>query len=178
MSHFPLLRGWWNFLGYNNCIGLESTIWECDKIWSMKKGEDFVGVVVVYFCHDGKGNVLMSKRSENCRDEWGTWDCGGGGLEHGDTVEETLRKEIAEEYCTNVLEHEFLGYRDMHREHEGRPTHWVALDFKVLVDPATVRNGEPHKFEEVRWFPVGDLPEPLHSGVAKLVEIYKDKLGL
>ena len=46
----------------------------------MKKGEDYIGVSVVYFCHDGKGNFVMAKRSENCRDEIGNWDIGGGGL--------------------------------------------------------------------------------------------------
>ncbi len=35
----------------------------------MKKGEDFTGVTIVYFCHDGNGNFLMKKRSANCRDE-------------------------------------------------------------------------------------------------------------
>lgn len=63
----------------------------------MKKGEDFTGVAVVYFCHDGQGNFLLNKRSVNCRDELGAWDPGGGGLEFGDTIENTLRKEIAEE---------------------------------------------------------------------------------
>ena len=70
----------------------------------------------MYLCHDGKGNVLLNKRSTNCRDEHGAWDCGGGGLEFDDTVENTLKKEIAEEYCTDVLSYNFLGYRDVHRE--------------------------------------------------------------
>jgi hypothetical protein len=35
---------------------------------------------------------LFNKRSENCRDEIGNWDCGGGGLEFGDTVEDTIKK--------------------------------------------------------------------------------------
>ena len=63
----------------------------------MKKGEDYTGVAIVYFCHDGKGNVLMSKRKETCRDEWGRWDIGGGGVEFGIPLEETLRNEIKEE---------------------------------------------------------------------------------
>ena len=64
----------------------------------MKKGEDYTGVTIVYFCHDGNGNFLLNKRSENCRDEHNTWDPGGGGLDFDDTVENTLRKEIKEEY--------------------------------------------------------------------------------
>src|SRR3989338_6063662 len=129
----------------------------------MKKGEDHISVSIVFFCHDGKGNYLLNKRSKNCRDEQGRWDCGGGGLEFGDTVIGTLKKEIKEEYCTDVLDYEFLGYRDAHRIHNEIKTHWIALDFKVLVDRKKVRNGESHKFEKLDWFKFGKFPKPLHS---------------
>ncbi|PCI29739.1 RNA pyrophosphohydrolase [Candidatus Wolfebacteria bacterium] len=142
----------------------------------MKKGIDYTGVGVVYFCHDGKGNFLMNKRSTQCRDEHGCWDQGGGSIEFGDTIEETIRKEILEEYSTDVLDFEFLGYRDVHREHNSDKTHWVALDFKVLVDPTKVSNGEPHKFDAVEWFKIDALPKPLHSQLPKFLELYKDRL--
>ena len=57
----------------------------------LKKGTDYVGVAVVYYCHDGKGNVLMHKRSSKCRDEHGAWDIGGGGVEFGVPIEENLK---------------------------------------------------------------------------------------
>lgn len=97
----------------------------------MKKGLDYTGISIIFFCHDGKGNYLLNKRSKNCRDEHGCWDPGGGGLEFGDDVIETLKKEIKEEYGTDVIEYEFLGYRDVHRTLNGKTTHWIALDFKV-----------------------------------------------
>ena len=142
----------------------------------MKRGEDYIGIAVVYLCHDGKSNFLLNKRSVNCRDEHGRWDCGGGGLEFGDTVENTLRKEIKEEYCTDVISFEFLGYRDVHRNNAGKPTHWISLDFKVLVDPAKVANGEPHKFDEIGWFKRDQFPTPLHSQLPKLLEMNKGRV--
>ena len=142
----------------------------------MKKGVDYIGVCVVYFCHDGKGNFLMNKRSKNCRDEHGTWDQGGGGLEFGDSVEETLKKEVKEEYCTDILKSEFLGFRDVHREHNGKKTHWIALDFKLLVDRNKVKNGEPEKFDEIKWFTLDSLPSPLHSQTPKFLKLYAKKL--
>ncbi len=144
----------------------------------MQKGIDYTGIAVIYFCHDGKGNFVMSKRGQNCRDERGKWDIGGGGIEFDENVEETLRKEIKEEYCTDILDFEFLGYRDMHREHEGKRTHWIALDFKVFVDPTMVKNGEPHKFDDVKWFTFDTVPakEELHPGVPVVFEKYKNKL--
>jgi 8-oxo-dGTP pyrophosphatase MutT (NUDIX family) len=142
----------------------------------MKKGIDCIGVSVVYFCHDGAGNFVMNKRGQNCRDEQGCWDIGGGGLEWNDTVEDTLRKEIGEEYSTDVLNFEFLGYRDVYKIANGEPVHWIALDFKVLVDKAKVKNGEPHKFDDVRWFQLDDLPAPTHSQFPNFLEKYRERL--
>ena len=146
------------------------------QLSELKKGQDYIGITVVYFCHDGQGNFVMAKRSQNARDEHGRWDIGGGGMEFGDTVEATLKKEIGEEYCTEVLGYEFLGFRDVHREHHGRPTHWIALDFKVLVDPAKVRIGEPHKFDELKWFKLTSLPEHLHSQLQIFLDKYRERL--
>ena len=142
----------------------------------MEKGQDYIGISVVYFCHDGEGQVFLAKRSNECRDEHGRWDIGAGSLEFGDAIEATLRREINEEYGTDVLDYEFLGYRDIHRNHGEQRTHWVTLDFKVLVDRSKARNGEPHKFEEVGWFNVSQLPEPVHSQLPTFLMKYGNKL--
>jgi 8-oxo-dGTP diphosphatase len=138
----------------------------------MKKGVDFIGTTVTFFCHDGAGNVFMSKRNANCRDEHFRWDIGGGGIEFGQDAEATVRKEVREEYLTGVLATEFLGYRDVHRVHNGTPTHWISLDFKVLIDRAKAGNGEPHKFDEVAWFRLDALPDPVHSQLPAFLEKY------
>lgn len=140
------------------------------------KGIDHIGVCVVYFCHDGKGKFIMARRSKNTRDEHGRWDIGGGGLEFGQSIEEALRQEIKEEYCTDVLKYEFLGYRDVHRIHEGKPTHWIALDFKVLIDPKKVKIGEPEKFDAINWFTLNTFPKNSHSQFSKFLELHLPKL--
>ena len=63
----------------------------------MKKGTDYIGVTVSYFCHDGKGNYVFNKRSVNCRDEHGRWDNGGGGLGVGENVLDPLPTQGKEE---------------------------------------------------------------------------------
>lgn len=142
----------------------------------MKKGEDYTGVCVVGICHDKEGNILFNKRSINCRDEHGKWDIMGGGLEFGDTIENTLKKEIAEEFCTDVLDYKFLGYRDVHREHNGKKTHWVAIVFNVLIDKNKVKNGEPHKFDALEWFTLDSIPTPLHSQAPYYLGMYSSSL--
>lgn len=142
----------------------------------MKKGVDYIGITVSYMCHDGKGNFLLNKRSTNCRDEHGCWDFGGGGLDFGETIEDTLKKEIKEEYCVDPVSYEFLGYVDLFREMDGVKTHWVSLEFLVEVDREKVQNGEPHKFDEIGWFTLDNLPTPPHSTQKGILEKFKDKL--
>lgn len=141
-------------------------------------GIDYVGITVTFFCHDGKGNFVMARRGKNCRDEQGRWDVGGGAVDWGVSVEETLKNEIKEEYCADIIKQEFLGYEDVFRVHEGKKTHWLSLFFKVLVDRSQVKNGEPHKLDEVRWFTKDTLPpDPeLHSHAPHFFKKYHSVL--
>jgi ADP-ribose pyrophosphatase YjhB (NUDIX family) len=143
----------------------------------MKKGIDHIGVSVIFFCHDGKGNFLSNKRTGKTRDEHGRWDLGGGGVNFGESALNALKREIKEEYCTDVLKAEFLGYRDVFRTDEKkRKTHWLALDYKVLVDRKKVRNGEPKKSSEVGWFTLKKLPSPVHSQFPFFIKKYRKQL--
>lgn len=142
----------------------------------MRKGLDFTGIALVFTCHDGNNGYLLSKRTDQCRDEHGCWDPGGGGLKFGEQVEDALRREIKEEYCAEIEEYIFLGYRDVHREHEGEKTHWVTLDYKVKINPTQAAIGEPHKCAELGWFTLDNLPAPLHSQYPIFLKKYKDML--
>lgn len=144
-----------------------------------QKGIDYIGVAVVYFCHDGAGNFVMAKRSKNARDEQGRWDIGGGGLDHGLKVEDCVRKEIKEEYCADAKEIEFLGFREPFRDMDGQLSHWIALDFMVLVDPAEVKIGEPHKFDDLAWYTFETIPpaDNMHSQLGQFFKQYADKIN-
>lgn len=50
----------------------------------MRPGIDFIGVSVSFFCHDDQDNFLLHKRGDQCRDEKGRWDFGGGRVEIGE----------------------------------------------------------------------------------------------
>ncbi len=129
----------------------------------MKKGIDYIGITVVFFCHDGKGSFLLHKRSRNCRDEQGRWDCGGGAIEFGEIFEEAVRREVKEEYCTNITDLHFLETSNIIREHNKVKTHWIAIIFAAKVEPSTVKIGDPKKMDEIGWFTKETLPHNLHS---------------
>ncbi|WP_411144135.1 NUDIX hydrolase [Streptomyces sp. x-80] len=120
----------------------------------------------MFVCHDGAGRVLLARRSAGARDEPGTWDCGAGALEFGETFEAAVAREVGEEYGARPLGIERIGVRNVLR---GAPvvSHWVAVIFAVRVAPDEVTIGEPHKFDALRWFAPDALPAPLHSQCAE-----------
>jgi len=142
----------------------------------MKKGIDYTGITVSFYCHDGARNYVLHRRGENCRDEHGCWDFGGGGVKFNESLEAALHREVKEEYAADIIEFEFVGYRELFREHEGKKTHWLSFVYIVKLDPEQVVNNEPDKHEEISWFTLDNLPTPLHSMIQESLELYKDKL--
>lgn len=136
-----------------------------DQKTDLRRGIDHIGVTVNFLIHDGNGKILLQKRSANCRDEHHKWDIGGGAVEFGESLEEALERELMEEYLVTPIEYELTEIYNALREHEGTPTHWLAINYKVLVNPADIKVGEPHKVEEIGWFNDADIPhqDDLHS---------------
>jgi 8-oxo-dGTP diphosphatase len=116
-------------------------------------------VSVVFVCRDPDGRILLARRGPGARDEPGTWDCGAGALEFGETFEQAVTREVSEEYATRPLAVDLRGVRNVIRG----DSHWVAVVFEVRVDPGAVAIGEPHKFDALGWFAPDQLPAPLHS---------------
>ncbi len=140
----------------------------------LQKGISFVGITTCFFCYDGKGSFVLAKRSKNSRDEHGKWEVGGGGLKAGVSAEDNIRREVKEEYGADALAIEFMGYRDIFRKlDDGTPTHWLGLDFAVLVGRNQVKNNEPEMFDDIGWFTLDNLPSPLHSQVPSFFTKYE-----
>jgi len=129
----------------------------------LKPGVDYIGVTCVFYCHDGKGNLLLHQRTDRCRDEQGRWDCGGGAMKVGETFEQTVKREVREEYCSDVRELKLVGINNLLRFVNGKKTHWVAVIFSVKIDPNKVKIGDHEKMAQIGWFKLNKLPKPLHS---------------
>jgi 8-oxo-dGTP diphosphatase len=121
-------------------------------------------VSCVFVCHDGAGRILLARRSAGARDEPGTWDCGAGAIEFGETFEQAVTREVTEEYGTPPQDITLRGVRNVLRPDP--PSHWIAVVFSVRLDPAAARIAEPHKFDDLAWFSRSALPSPLHSQLA------------
>jgi 8-oxo-dGTP diphosphatase len=144
----------------------------------LRRGIDFTGISCVFICHDGHKKVLMHKRSQNCRDEKGRWDAGGGAHEFGEDLEHSVIREIKEEYGADAFNLRFIKTFDSHRKlDDGTPTHWLVVVYAAQVDPKQAKNNEPHKIDEIGWFSMSSLPKPLHSQIMHELKSVHD-LGL
>jgi len=85
-------------------------------------------------------------------------------LEFGFTPEENVLREVMEEYgCKGEIQ-ERLPAHSIFREQEGQKTHWLVIPFFIKVNPKEAKNNEPYKIDEIGWFDLDHLPNPLHSG--------------
>lgn len=141
-------------------------------------GLDYIAIATPFYCNDGKGKFVMHKRSKNCRDEHGRWDFGSGKLEFGEEIEESVLREVFEEYgCSGKIQ-EQLPAHSIIRKQNNATTHWIVIPFFVKVNLAEVVNNEPHKMDEIGFFSLSSLPSPIHTGVAKTMKtfgVYFDK---
>lgn len=141
---------------------------------NLRKGIDYTGISVGFYCHDGSGNFLFGKRSEKCRDEHGMWECGGGGLKFGETIEDALWRELEEEYgCSGEIDVVCPPSTSV-REKDGVRSHWLSLPYIIRVDRAEVKLNEPEKMTEIGWFRLDNLPQPLHSECTHEIELHEE----
>ena len=142
----------------------------------MKKGIDFVWVFVTGICHDGNGKILYRRRGPGARDEIGKWDPGvGGGLDHGETIEECLKREMQEEIGTEPIEYEFLGHMEKFRTLDGVATHWLGFYYKCLINPTLVLEMPNEETDQMTWASFDHHQSPMMTGFSDTYAKFKDK---
>jgi len=133
----------------------------------MKKGIDTIGVFVSAILHDGEGNILMVRRAGDARDNRGHWDFGGGSVEHGESFEYAIVREITEEYGTAPYDLKLVDTREFI---DGNG-HWVGIFFVGKIDREKVYIAEP-VYDKLDWFTLDTLPEPMMPGDREYIDGY------
>ncbi|MGE7823190.1 NUDIX domain-containing protein [Paenibacillus sp. NPDC093718] len=82
---------------------------------------------------DHQGRILLQRRSD-----YGNWGLPGGGMEAGESVEETMRREVFEETGLVVRDHELYGVysgpRMQYRYPDGNEVVFVMFIFNATAD--------------------------------------------
>lgn len=107
--------------------------------------------------------ILLARR-HNTDFASGLYSMVGGKVEHGKTAREAVRCTVQEKTGLDIPEEAFELVHVFHRDGQGEIL--VALCFKADITGLKPTNNEPSKHDDVRFFPITQLPEnivPAHK---------------
>ena len=136
----------------------------------MKAGFDYVGVGCGALIINDKNETLLQKRTSKARNLAGFWAKPGGGVEFGEKVEDALKREIKEELDIDIEIIKFLGFTEGIMKDENQ--HWISLNYLAKIIGGEIKNLEPEKHEEIKWFSLDNLPEKLVQNTIDSVNEY------
>ena len=115
------------------------------------------------------GKILLGLRSAD-RDYYpNTWDTFGGHLEEGETLEQTLVRELEEELGVVPTRFELLGtFGEPDAEKYGDGIHHLFVIYDWAGEPENL--GDEH--EKIEWFEVGEIGEIKNLAAVEYVEIF------
>lgn len=131
----------------------------------MKRGVDYIGVGVGAAIFNDKGEVFITLRGKEAKNEQGKWEIPGGSVEYGETFEEAVKREIKEEHGIEIKIIELLGICDhiIPDEHQ----HWVSPTYICKIIKGKPKILEPNKCEQVGWFSIDEAAKLPLSIVTK-----------
>lgn len=123
-----------------------------------------IGVVV-----ERDGAILLGRRLSS--HGAGTWQIPGGHLEHGDSFEDTARREVAEE--TGLTDIDVQGILCVINDRVyGK--HFVTIGFRALWKSGEPYPAEPEKSADWQWFTPENLPEDIFLPSQGVIEHWKN----
>lgn len=120
-----------------------------------------------------ENNILLLKRTGTGYMD-GYYGLPSGHLDGNETAREGGSREIKEEIGININPSDFKVIHVMHRKAENDER----IDFFMMTDKYTgeVKNCEPHKCEELKWFPLNDLPDNTIPYIREAIKNYKKNI--
>jgi mutator protein MutT len=143
----------------------------------MKKGVDYIGVSSGAMILNDKGELFLSRRGKQTRNERGCWETPGGGVKFGETLGQCAKREMMEEYGVEIeLSEQFPAFDHLIPDEN---QHWVATTFMAKLKPGQVPNiMEPDKCDGIGWFALDKLPSPLSLITQSDLRQYKERQGI
>lgn len=138
-----------------------------------KAGKSHIGVGGGVLIFNKKGEVLIMKRGKKAKNQAGWWCKPGGQVEYGESAVKAMKREIKEETNLNIDIWGILPHTDHIIKGEGE--HWLSVNFLANVKSGTLKNMEPHKCDELKWFALNELPKKLTQTTREPVKNYLAK---
>ncbi|MCC3376030.1 NUDIX domain-containing protein [Cohnella sp. REN36] len=118
----------------------------------------FYGSVHLLFFRDGGRETLLLKR-QNTGFADGKWSVVAGRIDGGEEVVAAAIREAREEAGVAIAPQDLEVVGVMHRRNVS--SEWIDFYLRVRSWAGEITNMEPHKCEELRWYPIDALPEEM-----------------
>jgi 8-oxo-dGTP diphosphatase len=130
-------------------------------------------IAVYGVCRDGDGKILLARASPAITLQ-GRWFLPGGGVDHGESPPDTLRREMREESGLTVTVGPLLDVlSDVRTIPDGTNLHTVRIIYRVASWSGTLRPEVNGTTDAVGWF----TPEEVRGmPLAHYVQIVVDRL--
>jgi ADP-ribose pyrophosphatase YjhB (NUDIX family) len=124
-----------------------------------------------------RGQILLVKEDD---DPW--WGLPGGGMEHGETIEQALRREIREEMGVEVAElakHPTFAWTFHATYADGTPERyvlWLVYEAKLAAEPAAEHDGSRIRYfgrDELRPGDLATYFDPAFDELMRWLEVDK-----
>jgi ADP-ribose pyrophosphatase len=136
----------------------------------MKNGFDNIGIGCGALIMNDNNETLLLKRTSKTRNEAGFWSKPGGGVEFGEKVENAVKREIKEELGVDIELIKFLGFTDSIMQEEKQ--HWISFNYVAKITCGELKNLEPEKHEDMRWFKLNELPDKVNQYTLEAIDEY------
>ncbi len=127
----------------------------------------YIGSAYLFLVKDGK--ILLQRRFQTGFED-GNYGVPAGHMDGGETPREACVRECSEEIGINIKSEDLTVVHTMYRH-----TNDERIDFFMTAShyKGEVRNMEPHKCDELQWFPLDALPENTIEYVRQAIEAYQ-----
>lgn len=137
--------------------------------------ENIIKVGIGVIIRDGN-KILLGHRCNNYKDTGGiyepdSWTIPGGKQEYNETVLEGAIREVKEETNLDVSDLFVFGATDDFQPNK----HFVTLQVVANKYSGELKNLEPTKHSEWKWFDLDNLPNNIYSPCKKFIDSYKNK---
>ena len=119
-------------------------------------------------------NKILLTRRKNTGFADGFYSMPAGKLEPKESVEDAIIREVEEEININIKNETLKTVQVMNRNGSDRER----IDYFFTVDrwSGKIKNNEPNKCDDLKWFDINNLPENTVSYIKEAVNNYNKKI--
>lgn len=132
----------------------------------MNERKNRICVGAIALLKDENDKILMMLRNkEPAKDKWAI---PGGKVELFETLEQTIEREMLEELGVRVKVTKFLcNIEDIRKEDDA---HWIMPVYETKIIEGEVKNMEPEKHRDLKWFAMNEIPENISYMTKMIIE--------